>query len=367
MKKLSLSIALALGSLCLSAQAMPQLGGKVGQSEVVITESGTLYSDLSDARQNKRLVERLNRRGLNKENRPHLFKLIAQQLESKTTQVSSDLALREAQGCTAPATSLCSFLKHLGAHIQTETSTGEPHLILSVLNSEYSTTNNTSVEIGLVDENFNELTMRSIKEFFGDDTDNLKRKTVYSASKLDGLLERLKQVERVYADAWVTVAFVDAEGNETLVEKNSLVEYPRDELIAGIEAALANKAGESISINSTLFDLDVVAPVDHRSANGDGVKDNKIIVCLNRNYGDCDYTNNYPTNTPNGSVRLKVPFEGQLKFRGKLLKIYRPDWSIREVQEDGSIKDLPGEKPALIDYGTNIFIQTKEIMFCLGQ
>jgi hypothetical protein len=56
---------------------------------------------------------------------------------------------------------------------------------------------------------------------------------------------------------------------------------------------------------------------------------------------------------------------GEYVMRGKVTRIYRPDWTVLNVQDngDGTIKLVDGgqvEKPGTADFGTNIFVQTKE-------
>ncbi|MBE0366732.1 Hint domain-containing protein [Pseudoalteromonas aurantia] len=380
MKILSLSIALALGGASISAHASQSDIAMTAAAPYFNVEHGFARTNLKTKENNQALKDRLNKYGLNKHNRPHLFSLINKQLESGYTSSSFFGAQgleSKAEECDAHRVSLCSFFKHMGVEVLTPPGTDEEHLVISALNSENKTTDYTFIDITLVDEKGSSITLPRYAEYFGDGPEK-KRKSIYSSVKVADALQKLKTVERVYADAWVTVIYTDASGKEVVEDRNSKVEYSKDTILAllGYVAPdmLVSSAAELEQQN---FDMDILRasngayganvshPRDVRSAAGPTTPDQKIIVCLNRNYGDCDYENIYPTNTPNDQLKLKIPFVGEYTMLGKVSRIYRSDWSVLDVIEnpDGTTKLVPGgqvEKPAVLDFGTNIFIQTKE-------
>lgn len=374
MKLLSLSIALALGSASISAYAAPsELNTQVVAPFNIA--HGFEKSNLSNVDKNQALKDRLNKHGLNKHNRPHLFSLINKQLE-KVDQVGVQLEQKmsgeSAGNCNAHHTSLCSFFKHMGYEVVNWPGTNEQYLVVSALNSEMISTDYTMIDITLVDEKGEPITLSRYAEFFGDGSEE-KRKSIYSAAKVENVLEKLKNAERVYADAWVTVVTTDANGNEIIEDRNSKVEYSKEAILAElgyVSPEFAVKSDSNMHAAADLGTLNgntatIIHPKDVRSKAGATTPDQKIVIYLNRNYSDCDYENIYPTNTPNDQLKLKIPFEGEYVMRGKVTRIYRPDWTVLNVQEnnDGTTKLVDGgqvEKPGTADFGTNIFIQTKE-------
>ncbi|RJE75516.1 hypothetical protein BGP78_16695 [Pseudoalteromonas sp. MSK9-3] len=374
MKVLSLSIALALGSASISAYATQSELSTQTAAPFNIAQ-GFEKANLADKSNNQALKDRLNKYGLNKHNRPHLFSLISKQLNKGyqvDTQLSQKMTDVNATVCDAHHTSLCTFFKHMGYEVLTKPGTNEEHLVISALNSEITATDYTFIDITLVDEKGSALTLSRYAEYFGDGTEN-KRKSIYSSAKVADVLAKLKTVERVYADAWVTVVTTDASGNEVVEDRNSKVEYSKDAILALLGyvapefSSKAELSTDKVADSSILFgnSVSIVHPKDVRSKAGATIPDQKIIVCLNRNYGDCDYENIYPVNTPNDQLKLKIPFVGEYVMRGKVSRIYRPDWTVLDIQEngDGTTKLIPGgkiDKPVIVDFGTNIFVQTKE-------
>ncbi|TMO64176.1 Hint domain-containing protein [Pseudoalteromonas aurantia] len=374
MKVLSLSIALALGCASISAYATQSELSTQTAAPFNIAQ-GFEKANLTDKTKNQALKDRLNKYGLNKQNRPHLFSLINKQLENGH-QVDASLNQKMIGGnsasCDAHHTSLCTFFKHMGYEVLNWPGTNDQYLVVSALNSEITTTDYTFIDITLVDEKGSSITLPRYAEFFGDGSEK-KRKSIYSAAKVADVLAKLKTAERVYADAWVTVVTTDANGNEVVEDRNSKVEYSKEAILAElgyVAPEFAAKSDTDMSITADIGILNgntatIIHPKDVRSKAGATTPDQKIIVCLNRNYGDCDYENIYPTNTPNDQLKLKIPFVGEYVMRGKVTRIYRPDWTVLNVQDngDGTIKLVDGgqvEKPGTADFGTNIFVQTKE-------
>lgn len=376
MKKLSLAIALALGTTVVSQAA---IADKMIQSPSVNIEQQQLKSTLRELKVNvfqskgetdftqmsqvKRTQARLEKLGLSAKNRPHLFSLIEQQAEkslakkrlSALTTDTMTAADSVSGNCVEGDSNLCSFFTHMGFAVLIHKETNEPYLVASALNSEQTPTNYTLIDLTLVNENWQEVTLINFSEFFGDDTTTLKRKAIESGSSLSAALSLVQNSERVFGDAWVTVVTEDENGVETVEERNAMIEYSRDEILSILEEADSdyNTATPSVldfgvpaegRAGGYSMDAELISPVDSRSADGENILDDKIIVCLNRNYGDCDYENMYPLGTPNDQTKLNVPFKGQLQITGMVEQIYKAS------------DDLPD----VVQYPTNIYIQTKE-------
>ncbi|CAM4290076.1 Hint domain-containing protein [Pseudoalteromonas byunsanensis] len=383
MKILSLSIALALGASSALAQTSvshPVNPINVEQAHVKGEPTSYATSNLMNKAQSNRLKSRLAKYGLTKKNRPHLYNLIDKQLyQGEKVELSNADKLSysaTSENCNTHPSNVCSFFKHMGFEVATLPGTTEKYLVVSALNSERVPTNYTFIDITLVDQNGRSITLPRYAEFFGDGPEQ-KRKSIYSAVKVESAIESIKKAERVYADAWVTVVYEDANGNEVIEDRNTKVEYPRDTLLAVLgyiepdETLMSQSELQSTASIGTFAEMPtpsipIGSNVTHPADIATGTEEEpKIIVCLNRNYGDCDYENIYPSNTPNGDMKLKVPFIGEYVIMGKVKTIYRPDWTELNVVEntDGSLSLEVGEKivkPTEAERGSNIFIQTKE-------
>ncbi|NOU51902.1 hypothetical protein HG263_15300 [Pseudoalteromonas sp. JBTF-M23] len=372
MKLLSLSVALALGAATSIAQAQSDVVKANASSPVLEIKQGFVKSDLTSKQNIQALKQRLNKYGLNKQNRPHLFNVIDKQYTRSLAAPSLAMSnVSTANDCNAHNSSLCSFFKHMGIEIATLPGTNEEYLVVSALNSEKKPTNYTFIDITLVNEKGQSITLPRYAEFFGDGEEEKKRKSIYSSARLSDALAKLQNAEQIYADAWVTVVYTDANGNEVVEDRNSKVEYSKDTLLGELglitpeaQSGTPISSVHNVGTLTTDFGSTLSHPKDLRSKEA-GQLDNKIIVCLNRNYGDCDYENIYPANTPNDQLKLKIPFVGEYIMMGKVTRIYRPDWTVIDVVDNGdgstTLKSGPQvQKPDVIDFGSNIFIQTKE-------
>ncbi len=375
MKKLSLAIALALGT---AGVTQSTIADEMVQPHVMATEQYQLKTSLRELKgktfqsqgetdftqmsQVKRTKARLEKLGLSAKNRPHLFSLIDQQRDKTlakkrlSTLTTNTVTTADAVSgnCVEGETNLCSFFTHMGFAVKVHKETNEPYLVASALNSEQTPTNYTLIDLTLVNEHWQEVTLINFAEFFGDDTTTQKRKAIESVSSLSAALSLVQNSENIYGDAWVTVVTEDENGVETVEERNAMIEYSRDEILSILEEANSyyNPTPSVLNFGPPAearaggysMDAELIAPVDSRSADGENILDDKIIVCLNRNYGDCDYENMYPLGTPNDQTKLNVPFKGQLQITGMVEQIYKAS------------DDLPD----VVQYPTNIYIQTKE-------
>ncbi|WP_125780507.1 Hint domain-containing protein [Pseudoalteromonas rubra] len=359
MKPLYLSIALALGTV----SVMP---GVFANS--LKTGSNIAHQKGMQVK-NERLKARLAEHGLSKNNRPHLFSLIDQRQE-KSTLVADNATPSSLQSCSIGRPELCSFFKHMGIDVANNAS-GEPFIVLSALNSKTVSTDYTLIDLHLTNEKGEQLTKPAYNEYFGDGQE-AKRKSVLSYAKAQSILSKLAASERIFADGWITVVYKDASNRQIVEDRNIVVEYSKDTLLAKLGYVSQSRVDEIGMKGGALlplaerggFESTIEMPRDNRSEAGAGVPDGKIVMCLNRNYGDCDYENIYPIGTPNSQTKLKVPFKGSFDVMGKVTRIYLPDFTTLEVQEeDGEITMVESpfvDKPIFANHGTNIFIQTKE-------
>ncbi|EAR10566.1 Hint domain-containing protein [Reinekea blandensis] len=66
--------------------------------------------------------------------------------------------------------------------------------------------------------------------------------------------------------------------------------------------------------------LTVEAPVVKPAHAGN----NNIKICLNRDHGDCDYPQMYPSNTPNSQLKVRLPIAGSIETIHEIIKVYAP-------------------------------------------
>ncbi|WP_194868162.1 Hint domain-containing protein [Pseudoalteromonas sp. PPB1] len=360
MKPLYLSIALALGTVSVMPEAFAGL---------IKANSNVAYQqDMQN--KNARLKARLAQHGLSRKNRPHLFSLIEQRLEQSSSS-AEHFGLRSLQNCTFGRPDLCSFFKHMGVEPATSPSTGEQFVVLSALNSKTVSTDYTLIDLRLINEKGEQLTESAYNEYFGDGIE-AKRKSVYSYAKTQNILSKLIASERIFADGWITVVYKDSNNRQVVEDRNVVVEYSKETLLAKLgylsQSTSATPSAADFPIAPMAaqggFQTKIEMPTDNRSEAGAGVPDGRIVMCLNRNFGDCDYENIYPTGTPTSETKLKVPFKGSFRVVGKVSRIYLPDFTTLEVKEiNGEITLVEHpvvDQPVFVNHGTNIFIQTKE-------
>ncbi|MCF2910710.1 Hint domain-containing protein [Pseudoalteromonas sp. DL2-H2.2] len=380
MKLVSLAVIAALGGASLASVASP-----LSENSTALPKSALEFQTLSSA---EKVQQRLSKHGLNKSNRPHLFNLLEKREQAKkfglkaaqTEQLSS---LNNSISANCNADKVCSFFKHMGLRAVKDAS-GTEYVMISAINSEVASTTYTFIDIALIDENGQDITIPRFAEYYGEGISK-KRMDIASLGKLSDIMPRLLAAEQIFADAWVTVVYIDENGNEVAEDKNTVVEYSKETLLAelGYQSALSASQNLKHATASTqawtealpsssmptiqqgaILESAVTNPVDLKEINADSTLD-RIKICLNRKYADCDYDAVYPHGTPNDQLKVLVPFSGFRDVMGKVTKIYRPDWSTKDVTYDANgnpsyaIKPA-GTQPMGLYHGTEIFIQTKE-------
>ncbi|KZN51085.1 Hint domain-containing protein [Pseudoalteromonas luteoviolacea] len=384
MKLVSLAVIAALGGASLCATAAPVLFENPTIQTIVQPDAS-----LSEFEQVKL---RLGQHGLNEKNRPHLFKVLRNTERKKMQEKEQGLATTSlAESSNAMCTTsdqVCSFFKDLGFKIATGTDQQE-YIFVSAINSEASSTVYTYMDLTLVNENNQPITVPRVLEYFGEGSSTQKRMDISSVGKVNEVLPKLMAAERIYANTWVVVVYIDATGAEVTEAKQMRIEYPKETILAELgyvrsyatardlpmQAAMHDPNNEmSILPSSSYYDridryaliqYDIINPKDKKEIKDDKTL-NRIKVCLNRRYDDCDIDAYYDPGTPNEQVKVVVPFTGYRDILGKVTKIYRPDWSTKNVTYDDKgnpnyIINPKGEQPFGLYHGSEIFIQTKEL------
>lgn len=385
MKKIALVAAISsLVSLpTFSLAQRGQLAGaiSISSSEISalkhIRSSGT--ADLSNPAEREAVISRLQKMGYTPENRPHLFQLLSQPMPEKAHHSNvTDMAVKNTrnQSCIDSTDRICEVFFHTGFSVRSSKAvTKDKHLVFGALYSENDPTVHSVVDIALIDENFHDITRRKDVEFFGDDAKNQKRKAIETTAFVSqSLVNAIARSEKIYADAWIEVTKIDENGKESISIKNIMVEYNKEamlELIASpvtsgrsfnksvmegnnVQQAWVVKQFSHGDVSISPFDTNVVSPISKKmTPREEELGGDRIIVCLNRNYGDCDYDNIYDHSYPTNKLLLKVPFEGDFEVRGKVTTIYG-------VDNFGDIVKVHGHDANAGNYPTNIYIQTKE-------
>ncbi|WP_125717309.1 Hint domain-containing protein [Pseudoalteromonas rubra] len=386
MKLVSLAVAAALGGASFASVSAPMVS-KVESLPQHIAE----FQQLSELEQAK---QRLARHGITEKNRPFLFRSMRETINKKKLRAQTADIMSEAQMSTADCSTgkLCSFFKHMGIRSMTRKD-GQEYLVLTAVNSELSTTYYTLIDLTLMNEKGEELVMPSFTEYFGQGTadEPQKRVSVASLGRMEDVLPKLVNSERIFADAYVTVSYQGPNGDTITENRSSVIEYSPETLLAdlgvyktsGTATHLAAMQANTAGIASTLppgygrnpnaiLENDVIHPVDVKERNEADPSLNRIKVCLNRKYNDCDYEAMYDPGTPNDQLKLLIPFSGYREVMGEVKKIYTPDFHQLAVTYDDNTgvgtkklvtddKNQPVvEKPDSIHYGSEIFIQTRE-------
>ncbi|QPB85746.1 hypothetical protein CWC22_022330 [Pseudoalteromonas rubra] len=384
MKLVSLAVAAALGGASFASISAP-----ITPETERFPERIVKFQQLGELEQAK---QRLARHGITEKNRPFLFRSLEETLNRKANQPAMAGIMSTSQSTDCQTGKLCSFFKHMGLRSMTRKD-GQEYLVLTAVNSEFSTTYYTYIDLTLMNEKGEELVMPSFNEFFGQGTPDepQKRVSVASVGRMEDVLPKLINSERIFADAYVTVSYEGADGQTVTEIRTSVIEYSPETLLADLgvyktngamaqmstlnnaEAGLAATLPDGYARTTTsILENEITHPVDVKERNEADPSLNRIKVCLNRKYDDCDYEAMYAHGTPNDQLKLLIPFSGFREVMGEVTKIYTPEWNQVAVTYDPNtgagtkslIKDAQGQpitdKPDGLHYGSEIYIQTRE-------
>ncbi|MBQ4839295.1 Hint domain-containing protein [Pseudoalteromonas luteoviolacea] len=378
MKLVSLAVIAALGGASFVAVANPISVENLNLQTIVQPDASlSTYEQVS---------QRLAQHGINEKNRPHLFHVL------KTTDINqasqSEMGIASVSGLANPANTecdnekVCSFFTDMGFRTATD-SNGNDYVIISAINSETAPTTYTFLDLSLVNEHGEPITIPRFIEYWGEGVTK-KRMDITSVGRLRDILPKLMAAEQIFANAWVTVTYINASGVEVAETKQMSMEYSKDTLLADLGYVRNTAEGQGLEvfdptaemtiqpassytqIGASLLEKGVTAPVDRKEIDNANPTNNRIKVCLNRRYDDCDIDAYYDPGTPNDQIKAVVPFTGYRDVMGRVTKIYRPDWSTKNVTFDDNGNptytiDPKGERPVELYHGTEIFIQTKEL------
>ncbi|ALU45959.1 Hint domain-containing protein [Pseudoalteromonas rubra] len=396
MKLVSLAVAAALGGASFASVSAPIMPITENYPQHIAE-----FQQLGELEQAK---QRLARHGITEENRPFLFRSMRQSINKKAlNRMGAMHALATADTVLEPVSNLdcntgkvCSFFKHMGIQSMTQED-GQEYLMLTAVNSEFSNTYYTFIDLTLLNEKGEELVMPSFTEYFGQGTADApqKRVSVASLGNMSDVLPKLVNSERIFADAYVTVSYEGPNGEILTENRSSVIEYSPETLLADlgihkasdtntqIAATLASTADNStimppgyVRNGKSILESEITHPIDQKEINTNDPDQNRIKICLNRMYDDCDYEAVYDSGTPNEDLKLLIPFSGYREVVGEVTKIYTPEFHQLAVtydpdtgkgtktlitEKDATGKEKPVVKqPANIKFGSDIFIQTRE-------
>ncbi|MCG7538338.1 hypothetical protein EXT48_04385 [Pseudoalteromonas sp. CO348] len=328
----SIGATIAFGSLPAHAQTV--LDAKLAQQETKQARDGVQYLDPDSPAAIAELKSIFNDAGWNEKNSPQLFKQLHTP-QNKSTKIAP-LAMVKSLG--TEEMELESYFSHLGFNI---IGTGDSKLFkIRLLNSEPQLTKVTTLTIKLVNEKGEQITTQQTRRFFGAETPDDHRDVLGGEATLSSAYEHVSRSKEVYAEGSAFVIFND----DSKVFKKVRVKYDRNALLGmlGKELGLplsnkaatiasyplvANKLEQANQLAQTqhfgttsvgdFFEHTVEHPKDWRKSAPDQKysvpgADGKIMVCLNRDYGDCDYPTVLAGGDYNDIPHVTIPFKGQI-------------------------------------------------------
>ena len=359
---LAISSTLALGSVTAGAQPAELKAVKASLASNM-QQDGVQYLDPDSPAARAELAEMFAEAGWTAENSPQLYKQLhtPQQRIAQSAFATSSLSSLENK-------ELESLFSHLGFNIVKE---GDTKLFkVRLLNSEPKSTQMTVMTISLVNENGEQITTKQTSRFFGDATASESRKLLGGEATLESAYEYVKKAKAIYGEGTAYVIFKDG----TKVLKKGKVKYDRNAILGmlsrelGIpmsnkyrtvnlkpitpikpidpiiiepigpdpiylrkapaeefkyaeqpEFQVANFAG------GNFFDHVVNHPKDWKKADANNKnvsgQDGKIMVCLNRDYGDCDYPMIQSGGDYNNIPHVTIPFQGSITLPTYISKV----------------------------------------------
>lgn len=388
---LAVSSTLALGSITAHAQPIAQDAVKVSFASNM-QQDGVQYLDPDSAEARAELADMFADAGWTPQNSPQLYK----ELHTPQKLVSNDLFATARTMNTAFSTQsdkeLESLFSHLGFNIVQEGST--KLFKVRLLNSEPKSTKMTVMTIRLVNEKGEQITTKQTSRFFGDASASASRKLIGGEATLESAYDYVKKAKAIYGEGTAYVLFNDGtkvlkkgkvkydrnailgmlskELGRPMTNKNTLVSVKPlppikpiiigpvepDPVLFGAEQAHEFKYAEKESLQvasfaaNNFFDHVVNHPKDWKKADGNNKnvsgQDGKIMVCLNRDYGDCDYPMIQAGGDYNNIPHVTIPFQGQITLPTYISKVL--------FKEDGVLENNNVQPTDVMIQGKDSFV-----------
>jgi hypothetical protein len=349
-------------------------------------QDGVQYLDPDSPAARAELAKMFADAGWTPENSPQLYK----ELHTPQKLVAQPrFAQQSAAISTQSNKELESLFSHLGFNIVKE---GTTKLFkVRLLNSEPKSTKMTVMTISLVNEKGEQITTKQTSRFFGDASTSASRKVLGGEASLQSAYDYVKKAKAIYGEGTAYVLFKDG----TKVLKKGRVKYDRNAILGMLSKELgipmSNKyskyhigpvkpikpiypdpiytdpiypklpeirelkhvdqgAFQAINgVGGDFFEHVVNHPKDWKRAdasnNNVSGQDGKIMVCLNRDYGDCDYPMVQSGGDYNNIPHVTIPFQGQITLPTYISKVL--------FKEDGEL-DVNNVPP------TDVMIQGKD-------
>ncbi|TQF70994.1 Hint domain-containing protein [Pseudoalteromonas luteoviolacea] len=357
---LTVSSALAFGSVAAFEQPITK---KVSTPIVqgLNVQQGVQYVDPDSKEAIAEMEKIFKEAGWNEKNSPQLFK------ELNTPQAKIDVQdarfVRSYNSSDTTEAELESYFSHLGFNIVGE---GASKLFkIRLLNAEPKATNLTILSIKLVNEKGEQITTQQTARFFGDGGSNLNRKVLGGEATVESAYEHVSRAKEVYGKGTAYVMFADG----TKVLKKIDVKYDKHAILGMLakelglpinnrpanapmvmaKAGFAEAAGGVGIAQFDAFQHVVDHPRDFRKADANkqnvAGQDGVIMVCLNRDYGDCDYPMVQAGGDYNNIPHVTIPFKGSITL---------PTYISRVLFKEDDVLGAQNVPP------TDVMIQSKE-------
>lgn len=387
---LAISSTLVLGSITVNAQPAAHEAVKASLA-TNMQQDGVQYLDPDSPAARAELAKMFADAGWTPENSPQLYKELhtpqklvaqprfAQQSNSISTQNNKELE---------------SLFSHLGFNIVKE---GTTKLFkVRLLNSEPKSTKMTVMTISLVNEKGEQITTKQTSRFFGDATASASRKLMGGEATLESAYDYVKKAKAIYGEGTAYVLFNDG----TKVLKKGRVKYDRNAILGMLSKELGISMTNKYSVAKVgpiepiqpiypiigpigpdpiypraaethefkyvdqaefqvtnfgahnYFDHVVNHPKDWKKADANNKnvsgQDGKIMVCLNRDYGDCDYPMIQAGGNYNDIPHVTIPFQGQVTLPTYISKVL--------FKEDGVLENNNVQPTDVMIQGKDSFV-----------